>query len=79
MERNQVLEALDLSDYMELNAVGPLQFRADPNSGQLLTTVENDDFVAANREFEILDKMLHPENSLKKILKIQLTGLSEND
>jgi predicted ATP-binding protein involved in virulence len=41
--------------------------------------IENDDFATAKTQFKILDAMLHPENSLKKILKIQLTGLSEND
>ncbi|OJX51887.1 MAG: hypothetical protein BGO88_03930 [Flavobacterium sp. 38-13] len=30
----------------------------------------------ATASFEILDAMLHPENSLKKILKIQLAGIS---
>lgn len=29
----------------------------------------------AKSEFEILDKMLHPENSLRKIMRIQLSGL----
>lgn len=41
--------------------------------------VENENYEAAKTQFDIIDKMLHPEDSLKKILKIQLTGLSEND
>lgn len=41
--------------------------------------VENENHEAAKTQFDIIDKMLHPEDSLKKILKIQLTGLSEND
>ena len=41
--------------------------------------VENENYEAAKTQFEIIDKMLHPDDSLKKILKIQLTGLSEND
>ena len=41
--------------------------------------IDKDDFEAANAQFLILDAMLHPENSLKKILKIQLTGISTND
>ncbi|WP_259015815.1 AAA family ATPase [Emticicia fluvialis] len=41
--------------------------------------IDSEDFDAANAQFMILDSMLHPENSLKKILKIQLTGLSNND
>ncbi|MBB1194942.1 recombinase RecF [Flavobacterium sp. SOK18b] len=41
--------------------------------------IDNDDFQTANAQFLILDAMLHPENSLKKILKIQLTGISTND
>lgn len=41
--------------------------------------IDNDDFESANAQFLILDAMLHPENSLKKILKIQLTGISSND
>jgi predicted ATP-binding protein involved in virulence len=41
--------------------------------------IDNDDFQTAHAQFLILDAMLHPENSLKKILKIQLTGISTND
>jgi len=43
------------------------------------TAIDNDDYQSAKDQFLILDAMLHPENSLKKILKIQLTGISEND
>lgn len=41
--------------------------------------IDNEDYEAANAQFSILDAMLHPENSLKKILKIHLTGISTND
>ncbi|MGE8554788.1 MAG: AAA family ATPase [Chryseobacterium jejuense] len=41
--------------------------------------IDEEDFEKANTYFLILDAMLHPENSLKKILKIQLTGISTND
>lgn len=41
--------------------------------------IDNEDYETANTQFLILDAMLHPENSLKKILKIQLTGISTND
>jgi predicted ATP-binding protein involved in virulence len=41
--------------------------------------IDAEDFNEATKYFEILDKMLHPENSLKKILKIQLTALQEHD
>lgn len=41
--------------------------------------LDNDDFESASTQFKILDAMLHPENSLRKILKIQLTGLSIDD
>ncbi|QBN17499.1 AAA family ATPase [Flavobacterium nackdongense] len=41
--------------------------------------IDNEDFESATTQFTILDTMLHPENSLKKILKIQLTGISTND
>jgi len=41
--------------------------------------IDNEDYETANAQFLILDAMLHPENSLKKILKIQLTGISSND
>ncbi len=41
--------------------------------------IDDENFLEAKRCFETLDKMLHPENSLKKILKIQLAGLSDND
>lgn len=41
--------------------------------------IDNEDFDTAKAKFLILDTMLHPENSLKKILKIQLTGISTND
>lgn len=41
--------------------------------------MDNDDIENAKVQFVILDAMLHPENTLKKILKIQLTGISAND
>lgn len=41
--------------------------------------IDDEDFETAYAKFLILDSMLHPENSLKKILKIQLTGISTND
>jgi predicted ATP-dependent endonuclease of OLD family len=41
--------------------------------------LDSENFEAANAQFLILDAMLHPENSLKKILKIQLTGIAAND
>ena len=41
--------------------------------------LDNEDFATAKEQFTILEAMLHPENSLRKILKIQLAGLSEND
>lgn len=40
---------------------------------------ESEDYKNAKAQFELIDKMLHPQDSLKKILKIQLTGLSDND
>jgi len=43
------------------------------------TAIDMEDFEKAQAQFIILDAMLHPENSLKKILKIQLTGISAND
>lgn len=36
--------------------------------------IDNENFKEAKKEFELIDLMLHPENSLRKILKIQLTG-----
>jgi hypothetical protein len=41
--------------------------------------IDNEQFESARRQFEILDNMLHPQNTLRKILKIQLIGLSAND
>jgi len=41
--------------------------------------IDDENFELATTQFTILDSMLHPENSLKKILKIQLTGISTND
>ncbi len=41
--------------------------------------VDNDNYHEAKKQFEILEAMLHPENSLRKILKIQLTGLTQHD
>lgn len=41
--------------------------------------IDNEDYENAKAQFIIIDSMLHPENSLKKILKIQLTGISTND
>lgn len=43
------------------------------------TAIDNEDYETAKAQFLILDAMLHPENSLKKILKVQLTGISAND
>lgn len=40
--------------------------------------IDNDNFEGANAQFLILDAMLHPENSLKKILKIQLIGITND-
>jgi len=42
-------------------------------------SIDNNDFETASAQHLILDAMLHPENSLKKILKIQLTGISTDD
>jgi len=41
-------------------------------------SIDKEDFDTAQKYFEIIDKMLHPENSLRKILKIQLIG-ADND
>lgn len=41
--------------------------------------IDDENFETAKEHFNVLNVMLHPENSLKKILKIQLTGISEND
>jgi predicted ATP-binding protein involved in virulence len=43
------------------------------------SAIDDDDFRTAEAQFDILDSMLHQENSLRKILKIQLTGLSQDD
>ena len=40
--------------------------------------IDEEDFKIATEQFLILDEMLHPENSLKKVLKIQLTGISND-
>lgn len=37
--------------------------------------LDDEDISKANEAFDVLDKMLHPSNSLRKILKIQLIGL----
>lgn len=39
--------------------------------------LDNDKKHAALKQFEILNEMLHPENPLRKILKIQLTSLDD--
>jgi hypothetical protein len=41
--------------------------------------VDNEHSNSAKYWYEIIDSMLHPESSLRKILKIQLIGLSEHD
>lgn len=41
--------------------------------------VDNEHSNNAKYWYEIIDSMLHPESSLRKILKIQLIGLSEHD
>lgn len=43
------------------------------------SAIDSEDFDMAHAHFTILDAMLHPENSLKKILRIQLTGIEAND
>ncbi len=43
------------------------------------SALDKEDYETASQQFELLDKMLHPENSLRKILKIQLTGITAND
>lgn len=64
------------------DVMGMIETRTDTyldamsNFNEALET-ENYDFAKA--QFEIIDRMLHPQDSLKKILKIQLIGLSEND
>ncbi len=41
--------------------------------------VDEENLELANQSFALLDGMLHPESSLRKILKIQLIGLESND
>ncbi|TGL19758.1 recombinase RecF [Leptospira bourretii] len=41
--------------------------------------IESEDYLSAKSNYNILDRMLHPENSLKKIFRIQLAGMSKND
>ena len=40
--------------------------------------LDEENYDEALKQFQTLDKMLHPENSLRKILKIQLTGTTVN-
>ena len=41
--------------------------------------IESENCEEAQHFFEILDAMLHPANSLRKVLKIQLIGIAAND
>ncbi|RYX87751.1 recombinase RecF [bacterium] len=41
--------------------------------------LDEENYKEAKTIIDILDRMLHPENSLRKILKIQLAGLSDDD
>lgn len=66
-----------LTDVMGMNETRtPTYLNAISNFN---TAIDNEDYETANAQYLILDAMLHPENSLKKILKIQLTGISTND
>ena len=41
--------------------------------------LDNENFDEAQNKYELLDKILHPESSLRKVLRIQLTGLVNHD
>lgn len=41
--------------------------------------MDSEDNEKANESFKVLDQMLHPESSLRKVLKIQLSGLDIHD
>ncbi|XDD44695.1 AAA family ATPase (plasmid) [Leptospira sp. WS60.C2] len=43
------------------------------------SALENDDYSGAKLNFDVIERMLHPENALKKIFKIQLAGMRKND
>jgi predicted ATP-dependent endonuclease of OLD family len=66
-----------LSDVMGMAETRTNAYLNAMNSFNL--AVESEDYKTARAQFDIIDKMLHPEDSLKKILKIQLAGLAEND
>lgn len=38
-------------------------------------SISNENYELAKKEFEELDKMLHPDNHLRKLLKLQLVGI----
>lgn len=39
--------------------------------------MDDDNIVEIKRNYEILNKMLHPKNTLRKLLQIQMAGLEE--
>jgi len=43
------------------------------------TSLDNDDAESARAAYDTICLMLHPENSLRKIMEIQMVGVGEND
>ncbi len=43
------------------------------------SAIDNENYNSAKEYLDILDQMLHSENMLRKILRIQIAGLSDND
>jgi predicted ATP-binding protein involved in virulence len=41
--------------------------------------LEDENFQKADASFQVLDKMLHPSNVLRQILKVQLAGIADHD
>ena len=42
-------------------------------------SIENEDFEKSRECFHVIDSMLHPQNVLRKVLKIQIAGEGQND
>lgn len=66
-----------LKDVMGLAETRTPQYQISMES--FSNAIEANNFEAAKASFELIDKMLHPENSLKKILKIQMAGIADHD
>lgn len=64
-----------LQDIMELDTVQSKLYNDIMDKFEI--AIDEDDYIEAKRNYEILEQMLHPQNSMLKLLKIQMAGMKE--